>query len=83
MNLSNAIYQMACKNQEVTIEQLAAQADISPADLQVLSTVLNKNCLSNWLSTECDRQLFPPVVLESGWVPPQLPPELDGLLQMS
>jgi hypothetical protein len=83
MNLSNVIYQMACKNQEVTIEQLAAQADFPTADLQVLSTVLNQSGLSNWLSAEWVRQLFPPVVLESGWVPPQLPPELDGLLQIS
>lgn len=83
MSLSNIIYQLASRSQEVTIEQMVTQADISPEELPVLSALLNKDTLSNWLSSEWVRQLFPPAVLESEWVPPQLPPELGGLLKMS
>jgi len=83
MSLSNIIYQLASGCQEVTIEQLVTQANIPQEELPALSALLNTDTLSNWLSAEWVRQLFPPVVLESEWVPPQIPPELGGLLKMS
>lgn len=84
MNLSNAIFQIVCsKNPSETIEHLTAQADLSPEDIKALNTVLLSDSIGNWLSVDRIRQLFPPAVLESEWVPPVLPPNWGELLGVS